>query len=84
MGMACKKRIHASYHQKPDWNSINWKKVGAKVKKLQMRIAKAVRERRYRLVKYLQWLLTHSFYAKLFAVRRVVTNKIKTHARRGW
>jgi len=75
MGMAFKKRIHASYHQKPDWNSINWKKVGAKVKKLQMRIAKAVRERRYRLVKHLQWLLTHSFYAKLFAVRRVVTNK---------
>jgi len=73
--MACKKRIHASYHQKVDWNSINWKKVGAKVKKLQMRIAKAVRERRYRLAKYLQWLLTHSFYAKLFAVRRVVTNK---------
>jgi len=75
MGMACKKRIHASYHQKVDWNSINWKKVGAKVKKLQMRIAKAVRERRYRLAKSLQWLLTHSFYAKLFAVRRVVTNK---------
>ena len=75
MGMACQERIHASYHQKPDWNSINWKKVGAKVKKLQMRIAKAVRERRYRLAKSLQWLLTHSFYAKLFAVRRVVTNK---------
>jgi len=75
MGMACKKHIHASYHQKPDWKSINWRKVGAKVKKLQMRIAKAVRERRYRLAKYLQWLLTHSFYAKLFAVRRVVTNK---------
>ena len=73
MGMA--KHIHASYHQKPDWNSIKWKKVGAKVKKLQMRIAKAVRERRYRLAKSLQWLLTHSFYAKLFAVRRVVTNK---------
>jgi RNA-directed DNA polymerase len=77
MGMACKKRIHASYHQKPDWNSINWKKVGTKVKKLQMRIAKAVRERRYRLAKSLQWLLTHSFYAKLLAVRRVVTNKGK-------
>lgn len=77
MGMACKKRIHASYHQKPDWNSINWKKVGAKVKKLQMRIAKAVREGKYRLVKSLQWFLTHSFYAKLFAIRRVVTNKGK-------
>ena len=75
MGMACKKHIHASYHQKPDWNFINWRRVGMKVKKLQMRIAKAVRERRYRLVKSLQWLLTHSFYAKLFAVRRVVTNK---------
>ena len=77
MGMACKKHIHASYHQKPDWNSINWKKVSVKVKKLQMRIAKAVRERRYRLAKSLQWLLTHSFYAKLLAVRRVVTNKGK-------
>jgi RNA-directed DNA polymerase len=75
MRMASEKHIHASYHQKPDWNSINWKKVSAKVKKLQMRIAKAVRERRYRLVKSLQWLLTHSFYAKLWAVRRVVTNK---------
>ena len=73
MGMA--QHIHASYHPRPDWNSIQWKKVGARVKKLQMRIAKAVRERRYRLVKSLQWLLTHSFYAKLFAVRRVVTNK---------
>lgn len=43
-----------------------------------MRIAKAVRERRYRLVKSLQWLLTHSYYAKLIAIRRVVTNKGKS------
>ena len=75
MGMACRKYIHASYHQKLDWNTINWKKVSIKVKKLQMRIAKAVREGRYRLAKSLQGLLTHSFYAKLFAIRRVVTNK---------
>ena len=73
MGMA--QHIHASYHRRPAWNSIKWRKVGQRVKKLQMRIAKAVRERRYRLAKSLQWLLTHSFYAKLFAVRRVVTNK---------
>ena len=45
------------------------------MKKLQMRIAKAVREEKFRLAKSLQWLLTHSFYAKLFAIRRVVTNK---------
>ena len=42
-----------------------------------MRVAKAVREGRYRLAKSLQWLLTHSFYAKLLAIRRVVTNKGK-------
>jgi RNA-directed DNA polymerase len=47
------------------------------VKKLQMRIAQAVREGRYRLAKSLQWLLTHSFYAKLLAIKRVVTNKGK-------
>ena len=43
-----------------------------------MRIAKAVREKKFRLAKSLQWLLTHSFYGKLLAVRRVVTNKGKT------
>ena len=77
MGMVVKEHIHASYHRKLDWNSINWKKLREKVKELQMRIAKAVRERRYRKAKSLQWLLTHSFYAKLFAVKRVVTNKGK-------
>lgn len=44
------------------------------VLRLQMRIAKAVRERRWGKVKALQWLLTHSFSAKLSAVRRVVRN----------
>ena len=72
------KQIHASSHRKLNWNSINWKKVRQKVRELQMRIAKAVRERKFRLVKSLQWLLTHSFYGKLWAIRRVVTNKGKT------
>jgi RNA-directed DNA polymerase len=71
------KKTHASPRQELDWKSIKWKKVKKKVKELQMRIAKAVRERRYRLVRSLQWLLTHSFYAKLMAIRRVVTNKGK-------
>jgi hypothetical protein len=39
-----------------------------------MRIAKAVREGRWGKVKSLQWLLTHSFAAKLLAVRRVTQN----------
>jgi RNA-directed DNA polymerase len=70
-----KKGIHASSHRKLSWKSIDWKKAEKKVRELQMRIAKAVREGRYRKVKSLQWLLTHSFYARLLAVKRVVTNK---------
>ncbi|MEO8402202.1 MAG: reverse transcriptase N-terminal domain-containing protein [Gammaproteobacteria bacterium] len=57
------------------WDSINWKTVEAEVRRLQIRIAKAVREGRHGKVKSLQWLLTHSFSAKLFAVKRVVKNK---------
>ena len=71
------KQIHASSRRNLNWKSVNWKKVGKKVKGLQMRIAKAVREGKFRLVKSLQWILTHSFYAKLLAIKRVVTNKGK-------
>jgi len=67
--------IRASIHPKPDWETIDWKKVRRRVKGLQVRIAKAVREGRHGQVRSLQWLLTHSFYARLLAVRRVVTNK---------
>jgi RNA-directed DNA polymerase len=56
------------------WDSINWDAIEAEVYRLQMRIAKAVREGRHGKVKALQWLLTHSFHAKLLAVRRVVQN----------
>ncbi|MBA3706610.1 MAG: group II intron reverse transcriptase/maturase, partial [Bacteroidetes bacterium] len=56
------------------WNSIRWNDVKAEVHRLQMRIAKAVREGLHGKVKTLQWLLTHSFSAKLLAVKRVVQN----------
>ncbi len=72
---AASKQIHASSHPKLNWSSINWKQVKKKVQELQMRIAKAVREGKFRLVKSLQWLLTHSFYGRLWAIRRVVTNE---------
>jgi RNA-directed DNA polymerase len=54
------------------WDAIDWNTVDKPVRRLQMRIAKAARERRWGKVKSLQWLLTHSFYAKLLAVKRVV------------
>ena len=61
--------------RKTNWNQINWKYVRAQVNQLQMRIAKAVREKRWGKVRALQHLLTHSFYAKLLAVKRVISNK---------
>ena len=57
-----------------DWK---WKSVEVHVQKLQLHIAKTVKLGRFRKVKSLQWLLTHSFYAKLLAVKRVTLNKGK-------
>lgn len=59
------------------WNSINWKEVKETVNRLQTRIAKAVKEEKWNLVKRLQYLLTHSYHAKLLAVLIVTTNKGK-------
>ena len=50
------------------------------VKRLQMRIAKAVKEKRYGKVKVLQRLLAKSYYAKLLAIKRITTNKGKRTA----
>ena len=60
-----------------DWKTINWKKAEAYVKKLQMRIVKAHKAGHSSKVKALQWMLTHSFYAKALAVKRVTSNKGK-------
>ena len=60
-----------------EWDSINWPQIHKQVYRLQVRIAKAVREKRWGKVATLQHLLTHSLAAKLWAVRRVVTNKGK-------
>lgn len=57
------------------WDAIDWQKVNKQVRRLQMRIAKAVRERKPGKAKVLQWILTHSLSAKLLAVKRVVQNK---------
>ena len=49
------------------WSSIEWKETRRQVRRLQVRIAKAVQENRWNKVRSLQYLLTHSFYAKLLA-----------------
>ena len=65
---------------KIQWNDIDWKKVIQSVNRLQTRITKAVKEGKWQLVKRLQYLLTHSFYAKLLAVRTICQNKGKRTA----
>lgn len=45
------------------------------VRKMQIRIAKAVQENKWNKVKKLCFILTNSIYAKLVAVYRVITNK---------
>ena len=59
------------------WKSIDWKLAEAEVNRLQVRIAKATQEKKWNTVKRLQYLLTHSYYAKMLAVRKVTTNKGK-------
>ena len=59
------------------WKSIDWKKAEAEVSRLQARIAKATQEKKWNTVKRLQYLLSHSYYAKALAVRKVTTNKGK-------
>ena len=54
---------------------VDLRKAKAEVYRLQMRIAKATRQKCYNKVGALQWLLSHSFYAKLLGVHRVVSNK---------
>jgi len=60
-----------------DWGAIEWRLIFDKVRRLQVRIAKAVREKRWGKVSFLQRLLTRSLPAKLWAVRRVVSNQGK-------
>lgn len=57
------------------WGNIPWKKVRENVKRLQTRIAKAVKNGNYRLADRLQYLLTNSYYAKMLAVHRVTSNR---------
>jgi len=67
----------ASSAKGKEWKSINWHTARREVRRLQTRIAKAVRDGRYGRVKALQWLLTRSFSGKALAVKRVVSNRGK-------
>jgi len=57
------------------WKQINWSEIRANVYRLQVRIAKAVREGRWGKVKALQYILSCSYGAKLLAIKWVVSSK---------
>jgi len=67
----------ASFHGITDWHAIDWRAVNNNVRRLQARIVKATKEKRWGKVKALQRLLTHSFSGKALAVRRVTENQGK-------
>ena len=67
--------IGASSANSHDWKSLDWVSIRQRVRRLQMRIAKAIREPRHGRARALQWLLTHSRAAQLLAVKRVTENK---------
>ena len=70
-----KSLIGATLAGNKEWKFINWTTSEKLVFRLQMRIAKAMREKRYNKVKVLQRLLTRSYSAKCMAVRKVTSNK---------
>jgi len=64
----------------PHWREVDWRSVSQDVRRLQVRIVKAVETGRWGKVKALQRLLTTSRSGKLLAVRRVTENQgRKTH-----
>ncbi len=70
-------QVGAASGREMDWRQVDWAKVHRTTRRLQMRIAKAVREGRWNKAKALQWLLTHSFSGKALAVKRVTENQGK-------
>ena len=70
----------SSAERKTVWKGIDFARCERRVRKLQVRIAKAQKEGRYNKVTALQHILVTSFEAKGLAVRKVTSNKGKRTA----
>jgi retron-type reverse transcriptase len=57
------------------WEATDWPKVEAFINKAQTRIAKAMAAGNRKRARELQRMLTHSHYAKLWAIRKVASAK---------
>lgn len=67
----------ASLRETMNWHGINWNQANRNVRRLQVRIVKALREGKNRLVRALQYILTRSLGGRDLAVKRVTENKGK-------
>jgi len=72
----------ASLREPIDWHNIRWNKVNRNVRRLQVRIVKALREGKTRLARALQYILTRSSGGRALAVRRVTENKGRRNCHR--
>lgn len=57
------------------WHHIEWRQAHQRVRRLQVRIAKATKECNWRKVRQLQRLVTRSTSAKAIAIKRVTENR---------
>lgn len=72
--------VYAPTRRKQPWKpeeGFVWRTAEQSVKRLQTRIAKAAKLRKFRRMRAIQWILAHSYYGKLLAVRRVTSNRGK-------
>ena len=72
--MTTEQSAGAASYTSVHWREIDWRTVNESVRRLQVRIVKAVEAGRWGKVKSLQRLLTGSRNGKLLAVRRVTEN----------
>jgi len=75
--MTMAQTIGAVSSEAAEWYAIDWQAILHNVRRLQVRIVKAMKEGRWGKVRALQRLLTHSFSGKVLAVRRVTENQGK-------
>src|SRR3984885_16063757 len=74
MRVSVRKDGSALSHAPDHWHAVDWRRVERNVRGMQIRIAKATQDGKWRKVKALQRMLTRTLSAKLYAVRRVTQN----------
>jgi RNA-directed DNA polymerase len=72
--MTTAQAVGAVSREAAEWYAIDWPTIHRNVRRLQVRIVQATKERRWGRVRALQRLLTHSYSGKVLAVRRVTEN----------